>query len=484
MSQARLVFRNTTVLAAARVIERLSGLVLALVVSRHLGASGLGVYATVIAYFGLISLAAESGSTNLIVRELSKDRSRTPSYLVHTSLMALGFSGVVMAIAWLVIPHLGYSADMRHGLELIVLAVAPGTLNTIQEGVFIAHQRVEFETLTTLVSSVALVATSLVFLKQGHGVVSLVAIFVIIEYAVTAVYFVIISRFIARLSFTLSRALAREIVLEARAFVGSSLVAGLFARPEIIILSLIATEAQVGYYGGVIKIVDLFQFIPQVYMINVFPVLSRSFHTRDGRAQEIQDQAMKYLLAVALPIAAGLFFASRQIVDTFYGDDFGNAVLLLRIMAFNVPLFCLHAVLWRVLAARGDQALMLRVQLVTTSARLMGGTALISLLRAVGAALAVPASLLLHVTLLARSVRRDGTRTPVLRLGGRFAVAATGMGFAVFAMRNTLPLWGLVPVAAVVYVVLVAAVRAFTADELATLRAVLPRRLAGSGGSS
>jgi O-antigen/teichoic acid export membrane protein len=484
VSQARIVFRNTAVLGTARMIERGSGLVLALIITRHLGAAGLGVYATATAYFGLIAQAGESGATNLLVRELARDRSRTSSYVAHTSVMALTFSGVVMAIALLVIPHLGYSAELRHSLELIVLAVAPGTLNTIQEAVFVAHGRVEFETLTTFVSSIVLIGLSLTLVAHGHGVVTLVLVFVCIEYVVTVVYFLLINRYIARLRFEFRRSIAGEILREMRAFAGSSLIAGLFARPEIVILSLFATEAQVGYYSGAAKIVDMFQFLPQVYMTNVFPLLSRSFHVQDGRAQDVQNIVTKHLLAVTLPIAVGLFVAADRIIGAFYGDDFGDGIVILRILAFNVVLFGLHAVFWRVLAARGDQGRVFRIQLVSTSVRLGGGTALISAFKAVGAAVTVPVSLLLHVTLLARAVRSDGTRIPLVSLSGRFAVAAALMGGVVFLLGQTMPLWSIVLVGAVVYGALVVVLRAFSRDEVALFRTLLPStrlRPRGSG---
>ena len=71
------ILRNTAALAAARVVERSSTVVLSFFVARRLGAAGLGIYSAAMVFFGLISLAAEMGSTNYLVREIAKDRSRT-----------------------------------------------------------------------------------------------------------------------------------------------------------------------------------------------------------------------------------------------------------------------------------------------------------------------------------------------------------------------------------------------------------------------
>jgi O-antigen/teichoic acid export membrane protein len=470
LSTSTTVFRNTAVLGTARIIQRLSGLAVTLVISRQLGVGALGVYATVVAYYGLVAIAGDAGTTNLVIRELAKDRSRTASYTVHASVLALGGGLLLMSVAWIIVPHLGYSQDLEHALMLVVLALAPAALNTIQEAVFIAHERVEFETITTFFAALVLVSTSVALVKTGHGVISIVVAFVAVEFAVTVVYFVIINRYIARMRFEFDRSTALEIIRDIRAFAGSSLVSGLFARPEILILSLVASTVQVGYYSSALKIVDLFVFVPQVYMTNVYPVLSRSFDTMDGLAQRIQDAATRYVLALACPVCVGIFVAAPQIVGTLYGSRFGPAVPLLRIMALNFGLASLHDVLWRVLAARGEQGRMLRIQLVTTTIRLAGGVALISAFNAKGAAIAVSVSLLLHDLLLARGVRRDGTRVPVLRLSWRFASAAALMGAVVFLLNSAVALWVVVPVAVCVYLVLIVVLRAFSSHEIAAVK--------------
>jgi O-antigen/teichoic acid export membrane protein len=462
------------VLGTARIIERVGGLILALMISRRLGADGLGTYATVFAYFGLIAQAGEAGATNLLVREIARDKSRTSSYVSHTSVMAVGFSAVLMAIAWIVIPFLGYSHELQLSLQLIVLAVAPGTLNTIQEAVFVAHQRVEFETVTTFISTSVFVLSGFVLLETGHGIVSLVSVFVCVEYAVTIFYYLVIARYIAPLRFEFQRSTAAEILRELKGFTGSSVLGGVFARPEVIMLSLFGTQAQVGYYSGAARIVDIFQFVPQVYMTNVFPYLSRSYHEQDGRAQRIQDVATKHLLAVGLPVSVGLFCTADRIIPAFYGDGFGAAVVLLRILSINVVLYCVHAILWRVLAARGEQNRVFRIQLISTTARLGIGAVLISTLKAVGAAVTVPISFTLQTVLFARAIRRDGTHIQLGRLAWRFAAAAGLMGVLAFALDRTVSLWAVIPAAAAMYLVLVVLLRAFSPSELAGLRTMLP----------
>jgi O-antigen/teichoic acid export membrane protein len=217
-------------------------------------------------------------------------------------------------------------------------------------------------------------------------------------------------------------------------------------------LSLISTPVEVGYYSAAAKVVEVWQFIPQTYMVNVFPVLSRSYAKGDGRMKDFAQRSLRYLLLLGLPISAGLFFAARPIIDTLYTDHFEAAIPVLRLLAPTVAIYCIHSVFWRVLAARNQQGTVLRIQVVSLVLRLVGGALLILAFGAVGAAIALPATLAVHTWLLDYAIRQDGTRFHTLRDTWPFLVAAVASGLAVgVAGHWKLSLFGLIPLGVALY---------------------------------
>ena len=472
MSAARAILKNALALALARVIERLSNLVLIFFIARALGADDLGVYSAAIAYFALIGVAGAMGSTNLIVREIAKDRSLTNSYVVHFGVMAIVGSAAIMALSWVILPHLGYSDELRTGFVIVTAAVVPGALNTIQEAVFVAHQRVEFQTCGTFVASVVTIGASLYLLAAGYGVVSLIVTFVAVQWIVTACYFLLINRYITRLRWEFRRATARRLLDEMKAFAALSVLAAVFAQPEILILSVLSTEAQIGFYSAALKIVNIWQILPQTVMVNVFPVLSRLFHRADRRFEVVQEKSIKYLLAAALPVAAGISVAAEPIVELFFGSGFGPSVTALRILAWTIPLFSINSVLWRVLVARGKQATVVRVMAINVAARLAAGVLLIASFTSLGAAVATLVIALLHNVLLGVFIRREGLELHTLRLGARFALAALGMGVLTWVLVSEVGLWLAVPLAGLAYAALVWLLRALDPEDIALLRSV------------
>jgi O-antigen/teichoic acid export membrane protein len=74
MGEGAAILKNSGFLAGARLIERVANVVLAFFIARKLGAAGLGIYSAALAYYYLVANAGELGVTNLIVREIAKDR--------------------------------------------------------------------------------------------------------------------------------------------------------------------------------------------------------------------------------------------------------------------------------------------------------------------------------------------------------------------------------------------------------------------------
>jgi O-antigen/teichoic acid export membrane protein len=472
MNQPQRIFKNTVAQTIANLTNRASSILITFVMARTLHATGVGIYATVLGYFGLIDEATNMGATTFLIREIAKEPSKTNRYVVHFSVLGGAFAAIVLFLFWALVPHLGYSGELALCLYIIAPAIVPGTLNAVQYSVFVAHQRVEFVTYTTLMLATFTIGVNLYLLIAGYGVVSLVVMFVVIEYLITIVYFYFINRYIAALHWEFEFRFAIKLLRDIKTFAALSVLGGVLAQPEVIILSLVASEAQVGFYSAALKVVGLWQFIPQIYMTNVYPVLSRSHHLNDQKFDIIQDKSIKYLLAISLPLAAGITVTAAPIVKLLYGPDFESAVLPLQIMAWNIPLIFLSAVLWRALAARDQQRSVLWARIVTLFTRLGSGFALSALFASLGASISTMANLLLNTLLFLFYIERGGARLRLFQLGWRFVLAAVAMGILTSLFGQQLQLVFAVPLAGAIYVAFIFLLKAFSPDDFALFRQI------------
>jgi O-antigen/teichoic acid export membrane protein len=470
VNQPRKVLKNTLGMGLSQTIDKAAAVYLSVFVARTLGARGLGVYSAAMGYYGLLYMAAEFGATVYLIREISKDRTQAGRYVVHLAVMSGGLALSFTLIARAILPFLGYSQELRSGLYIVIWAILPAVSIAIQEGVLIAYQKAEFLAYSSAIAAVVNVATTLYLLRHGFGVVSILAAFVLVQFVVTGFYFLTIIRSLVTLRWEFSFTFARKMLREMKAFTGSAVVQGLLSRPELILLSFTKNDAQMGFFSAALRLVDIWQLIPRVYMANVYPLLSKYHHAGDLRAHSVRAKSIKYMLAWSFPITAGMFILARPMVKLLYGSGFEASVPALRVLVWCIPLATLWNILWRVISARGEHGDVFGSQIITMLVRFGGGYVLIRLFGSLGAAFSCTISALVLVLLGIHKLRSDGTRLNFLPLTGRFALAAAGMAGVTFVLQNHLNFWVLVPVGFASYVVMVLLFKAFSPDDFSTFR--------------
>jgi O-antigen/teichoic acid export membrane protein len=471
------VGRTSAALALGKLASMAAGLVLAVLIARQLGAAGIGVYAASVGFYQVLRSAGEGGARTWLVREVARDGSDTSRALVHLASMAAVRAAVVIPLGLLLIPLVGMSSDLTKGFQIVLIGFMAGVMTPIQEAVFYAYQRTQHIMFGEFGLAFLTTAISVILLQRGHGVSSLLAVFVALRVILVAVYFLIIHLAVVPVKARLSFRYAIGLVKGTRAFAASSVLSALFSRCELMTLSVMGSPAQIGYYGAGSKLVEPWTVIPQTVMPNVLPVLSRSYASGDGNAPRIVLLSIRLLQAVALPVTMLLVVLAEPLVNTLFGAGLADAVIVVQILAGTVALQFLNAVLWRVLVARGDEARMLKAQALTIAPRVVCTVGLTWWLSATGAAISALAATALHAVLLARSLTASGEEIRLLSLTWRCAAAALGAGLLVWPAVDRLPLAPTVALATVVYLLAATLLRALSREELTLLARVLSFRV-------
>ena len=470
MSTLRSIFTNTAAVFAGRVAHMAGSFAIILLISRALHAEGLGVYSIAIAFYTLAELTCDLGLTSFVTRELAKDLSQTNRYLIHAGVLALASGGIVIAVLTVVISRLGYSSDTVTSIYLLWLALVPNAVRYVLGAIFISHRRADLDAYSTLIWTIARVAASVVALRLDLGIPGIVAVYVVTSVAALLTSGYLYVRKIDTPRWEFDRGFLRSLLLGVRSFAVLAVAGSVFNQSETVILSWFQGATEVGFYGAAFKLVTLWYIIPQSFMSVVFPVLTQTYQHSRQRSELIQERAMKYLLALGLPIAIGGFGAAEPIIRQFYGPGFEQAILVYRLLTWHTALAFLNNVLWRVLLARDREDLAVRVQIVSGILRIVLSFLLVPGLGALGAALALMGGYTAYTLLHVHYVRTIGAPVPLLRTGWRPAFAAAGMGGCVYALGGQLGLVPLVGIGVVVYVALFVAIGGLSTDERELLR--------------
>jgi len=468
MNEARALLTNTAALGVSKVIERACTVLLTIVVARKFGAAALGVYAAAMVVLNLVALTAEMGSNAYLVREIARDKSQTSRYLAHITVIVATLSLLVTIVAFGIVDHLGYSLELTRAIYMVLFAAFPAAMRVVLEAVFVAYQRVTFIAYCSAIGGATLIAVSVVLMALGYGVITLIAAVGVEQIVITVASFLFIRGFLCPIHWEFQITTAIRILREIKAFTGFSLLTGLLSRPEILILSAVRSVSEVGYYAAALRFVDLWQLVPQTYMVNLYPLLSRfQGHTKFDL---IRDKSIQYLVAFSLPVAAATVVLARPIIQFLYGTTFSPSIPLMRLLAINIPLVSLWTALWRILAAHDAAGTVLQSQVLAMIVRLLAGTALIIIWGSMGAAVIVPIAQFLVDGLLLAAAHRRGADIRIVRLSWRFALATGLMSLSMIPLVPHFRLWLLIPLSGIVYIVATIAVGAFSTEDLELVR--------------
>jgi O-antigen/teichoic acid export membrane protein len=459
------IFSNTIALTIASAGQLVGNIILFFYLSRSLQAEGLGIYSTVIAVFHTVTLGCAVVNP-YIPRELSKDLTQTNRYFIHGGLISAAIALILTIGLDLIVPLLGYLPQTQIGLWIISLAIFPEAMNVVVFTIFISHQKAKFISITSIVVIIGRILISLLALYLGFGVTSLIIIYTAFSYLSVTINFIFLRKFILSPRWEISFPFLSKMVRELKYFAGTTTLNMLFSQSEVIILSLLGGETQVGFYSAALKLVTVWAMVPSSYATAVFPVLSSTFQESRTKAVDLQNRSLKYLLALAFPLTVGICLTADIVIPLFYGPGFEGSILTLQILAWYLPIAFCNMVLYRMLFVRGEQHIVFRVQFVSEIIQVIAAVIFISAYDWNGAAMALLLGNFTYFVLSVFFILRDKSPLPLLRLSWRFILASFIMGGFIWICKPLISLILLIIGAVMVYLFLLWIFRAFSNDDL------------------
>jgi O-antigen/teichoic acid export membrane protein len=464
------VIRGGAARTAAYVAGILVGLAATPLMVRHLGVADFGRYVTVTSIIFIAAGLTEGGLAGIGVREYTQREGARADRLLRDLLgmrLALTALAVVGALVF------GLLAGYEDVLLLGLLISGVGLLFANLFGVYVVPMTAwlrfgwlagldllrQVITAVLIVGLVALNATLSPFFA-ATAAANLAALVVIWALARR--------RAPARPGY--DRAEWRSLLTESLPYAAAIAMSVLYFRVAIVLMSVIASETETGYYALAFRIIEIVSGVPWLLVGSAFPVLARAARDDADRLRYALARTFEVslILGVWVAVATGLGapFAVDVIGDL---DEFEPSVPVLSVLGVAMIGTFL-------IACWGHALLTLRRQselMKANAAAFVVGTALAAVLidaeGALGGAIATTTTeLLLAVVYLLLLVRARADLRPPHRIVVPVAIAAAA-ATAIPLLVGT-PSVVSVVVGSVVYLGLLAALRALPPEIMQALR--------------
>lgn len=380
---------------------------------RHLGVVDFGRYVTVLSLVAIVAGVTEAGLGAVTVREYAALRGAARDRFMRTVLGArivLTFGGAVLAVGFAVVA--GYDSDLVLGTALASLGLVIGVVQATWMTPLAAGLRLGWVTFGDFARSVLTVVLVVVFVLAGAGVVPFLAITIPTGIALAVLTVALVRGTVPLLpDFHVRPVLA--LIRETATLAFAVALVTLYFRVVVVIMSLVATELQTGYFATSYRVTEVLATVPFLLVATTFPIVARAARSDDARLayamQRIFEIGVVGGLAMALLTVVGADLAVEFIGD----DEAGPAGPVLQIQAIALVFIFINHGIGNGLLSLHMHREMLIANAIALGTVVVAAFALVPALEAQGAAIAVVVG---ELVLLAGAAALLWRRRPDLRV--------------------------------------------------------------------
>ncbi len=476
----RRIAANAASMLASDVINRATTFALYALVARSLGAYEFGQLSLALTLFYTFQILAVAGLKTLVTREVAKHRERTDEMLVNGSVGVLLTALVSIAALAIFVRLMRYTPDTAQVVLLLSLGLVPYALTAICEAVFQGWERMRLIAIANIPVNIVKVGLSFAVLFLGSGLTTIVLLLVG-SYAVIVVFeWYLTLRYISVPKLRLSWQVMAWMLRSTVTFLGIDGVIAITGSLNVILLSKMRNETEVGLYNAGTQLMQPVALIYTSIVLSVFPVMCRRYEPTLQGIKRIGERVIELMLGIALPTSVGLFLLSTTAISILYGSGLERASVSMQIMVWGLILSAMTSILGQVLVASLRETVTLRIVVVDLVVSVVFGVALIHQFGFVGAAVT---SLLTRFVDLLLHYRPVDKLFPIRLLMSAVwkPAVATGVMVLAYGAFVTHGLVASVTAAAVIYVFVFAALMIADTGSLQNLKVSLSLPLVGIG---
>ena len=259
---------------------------------------------------------------------------------------------LIIGLAPLVTYLLPYDAEIGQGVWLASGAFWFVALNQIFVSLFQKTLTTERIAIAEIVSRalLALGAWLVVVFDLGLNGVFWV---MLLANAVNFLIHYFLSRSLAKISWAFDLIVWRKIISLSWPLLTTIVLNLVYLKADIIILSFLRSEAEVGLYGAAYKVIDVLVSLPFVFAGLILPLLVS--HWSSGHHEKyllVKQKFFDYTVALAAPLTVGGIILAGPIMRLVAGPDFAASgrvlqVLMLAVLAVFISCFFTHLMISR-----------------------------------------------------------------------------------------------------------------------------------------
>ena len=468
MGITREVVKNTVVQIIGKMFTAGIGLICTLLIAKFLGPVGYGRYVFIFVFLSFFIVISDLGITPISVREISRDQNKTDQFLSNVIVMKLFIAIAAIALAVIIVKLLRYPSEITASVYIASALLLFSVFKAV-EIIFQARLKMKYVVIAQIIEGIVhllLICFIIYYVRKGRLTDFVSA--AVFAGLVSSVLLFLSSKKFFRPKLKIDLRLWGNILRESLPQGIASVLVIIYFKIDIIMLSLMKGDAAVGLYGAAYKFLDLAIFIPAIFMISIFPLMSKFYSENKERLKEIYQKSFYYLMLIAIPLAVCVTFLARPIILLMYGEKFTGSIAALQILIWAVVAIFASQVTGYMMVSINRQRLGMYIAGLGCAINIGLNLLLIPRVGFIGAAWATVVTETFLSMALLYGVFKCERLLPFFRLLPKVILLGIPLGILVALLRN-LAVYFTIPLVLIVYFLLIFVLKCISKDDLQSL---------------
>lgn len=398
------VVRNTFLLFGAHIIAKSFLVVSSIILANYLGVEIFGKYSFALAFTALFIPLCDLGTDLFLTRELARQTIPSSRDVFQVLMLKIPLSIINFLLTLGFIQLLHYPEETKQIVYLIAIATIVRTYITTSFAVFRAIQKIQYESLVTIIERGLEFAIVLIVAFFKLSLFEFL-ILVIVSSIFSGVYaFWLLQKKGVGWTKGFDYVSVKKFVRGGIPFALTSIFVTVYFQIDSVMLSKMVGDASVGIYRSAYNLIFGLFIISAALVTNLFPFVSKYYEENREMALRVVQQSVRYSLLIGIPIALGTTLFSRQIMSFLYKEEFLAGSTTLAVIIWVLPVMFTTSILGTILGAIRLQNMVLIISIINAIVNILLNLFLIPFYQQNGAAIATVVTEIVGLGLLSVSV--------------------------------------------------------------------------------
>ena len=381
------IFKNTFWLMLAEGISKGLMFFLTILIARYLGAAGYGKFSFAFTFVALFAVIADFGLSTLTIREVARDKSLARKYIDNIAVIKLILGIITFVLIITVIQFLGKTPEIKSLVYLTGIWVVIQSFTQFFQSIFRAFEKMQYEALSKIAYSILLFLIAGSILWKNLGIKLLISSYIVAGLIAFVLTLILVQKNFTKFWAEIDFGFWKELLKEAWPFALFGVFAIIYFQIDIIMLSLMRTDLEVGLYSAVFRLVTILLILPGIIISAVFPNLSILYNKNTSLFKRLSKNVLNKFVVLGTSFTIILIIFSKQIIYLIYGLEYLKAAIPLQIIALILPFRFANYLFGNTLSAMNKQRVRLYSSLACAVFNILTNLIFIPILGIVGAAI-------------------------------------------------------------------------------------------------